>query len=88
MELIAEGLVNLIAVLAMIAGLAFAAWWTVGLLTARTRKQEAELPEMDAPDGLKEKITGVPPVLVVFLAFVGVTMVVYVLWVWLTGVTY
>lgn len=88
MELVAEGLVNIIAVLAIIIGLAFAGWWAVGLFAIHSRKAEAELPEMEAPDGIREKFTGVPPVLVIFLAFVGIVMVGYVLACWLTGVSY
>jgi hypothetical protein len=88
MELITESLVNIIAVLAIIAGLAFAGWWAVGLFAVHSREAEAELPEMDAPDGIKEKFAGVPRVLVIFLACTAVAMVAYVLSSWLTGVSY
>lgn len=88
MELVVESLVNIIAVLGVVIGLVFAGWWAVGLFAIHSRKQESELPEMQAPDGLTEKFTGVPPVLVIFLIFTGISMVAYVLSVWLTGVTY
>lgn len=88
MELINEGLVNAIAVLAMIAGLALAGWWAVGLHSIHSREAEAKLLEIEAPDGIREKFTGVPRVLVIFLAFMALTMVGYVLAIWLTGVSY
>ena len=88
MELVAEGLVNIIAVLGIIIGLVFAGWWTVGLFSIRTREQEQEGPEIDAPDGLREKLNGVPPVLTIFIIFTAVTMVSYILAIWLTGVSY
>lgn len=88
MELVAEGLTNLIAWLAMITGIVFAGWWAIGLFAIHSREKELELPEIDAPDGIKEKFTGIPPVLVIFLTFVGITLVAYIAAVWLTGVTY
>ena len=88
MELVVPKLVNIIAVLAMVVGLAFAGWWAVGLFSVHNRKREAELPEMEAPDGIREKFTGVPAVLIIFLTFIGITMVSYVASVWLTGVSY
>lgn len=88
MELVAPGLTNIIAWLAMIVGVAFAAWWAVGLLRMRSREEEEAGPEIDGPDGLREKISGVPPVLIIFIVFVAVSMVGYMLAVWLLGVTY
>ena len=88
MELITEGLVNIVAVLAMVAGLALAGWWAVGLIAIHSREVESELPQVEAADGISEKITGVPRVLVIFLFFTGTAMVGYVIAVWLTGVSY
>lgn len=88
MELVAQSLTNIIAILAIAAGLLFAGWWAIGLLSVRTREQERERPEIDAPDGLREKLNGIPPVLMIFLIFTGVTMVAYILVTWLAGVSY
>ena len=88
MELVVPELVNIIAIIAMIAGLLFAGWWFVGLYGMRTRKSEQELPEVDLPAHLHEALTGVPPFLIIFYAFVAVCLVAYVLSVWAFGVTY
>lgn len=88
MELVAPKLTDAVAWLAMIAGTVFAIWWTIGLFAIHSREKEAELPEVEAPDGIKEKFTGVPPVLTIFFIFMGITLVAYILSVWLTRVTY
>lgn len=88
MELVAPGLTNIIAWLAMLVGVVFAGWWAVGLLRIRSREEEQEGPEIEAPAGLREKLNGVPPVLVIFIVFVAVAMVGYILAVWLAGVSY
>lgn len=88
MELVAPGLTNIIAWLGIAIGLVFSGWWAVGLFSIRTREQERERPEIEAPARLREKLNGVPPVLVIFIAFTAVTMISYIIAVWLTGVTY
>lgn len=88
MELVTQGLVNIIAILGIIIGAAFAVWWAVGLLSIHSREAEAELPELKAPARLDEKLAGVPAVLVILIVFTGITMVAYVLSCWLTGVSY
>ncbi len=78
MELVTPGLVFILAILAIIMGLAFTGWWAAGLLAIRSRRAEAELPEIDIPGGFREKMGGVPPVIVSLLVFVGITLVAYV----------
>ncbi|MCE5199994.1 MAG: hypothetical protein ABFD54_08445 [Armatimonadota bacterium] len=87
MELII-GLVNTIAVLAIIAGLALAGWWHIGLHWVHTRRQEEELPEVSLPANLHERFTGIPAVLVIFYIWCGLWMFGYILYTWLGGVTY
>lgn len=88
MELVSEGLTNILAILSFLIGAAFAGWWAIGYLAVRSRESETHLPEIDVPGDIKENFTGIPPVLTVFLIFSGITMVAYVLAVWLTGVSY
>ncbi len=88
MELVAPGLTNLVAWVAIITGVVVAGWWTIGLLSVYSREKEAELPEVEVTDGIKEKFTGVPAVLVILFIFMGVTLVAYVLATWLAGVTF
>jgi hypothetical protein len=80
--------VNIIAVIAMITGLSIAAWWLIGLYWIHSRKHEQELPEIELPANLHEVFTGVPPVLIVFYAFIALSLVSYVLYIWLGGITY
>ena len=88
MELVAPGLVNVIALIAIISGLLLAGWWVIGFYSVRSRKQEEELPEVELPGHLHEVFTGVPPVLIILFVFTGITMVAYVLSVWVFGVSY
>ena len=88
MELVAPGLTTIIAVLAMLVGVAFSGWWAIGLLRIRSREEEHKGLEIEAPAGLREKLNGVPPVLIIFIVFVVVAMIGYILAVWLTEVTY
>ncbi len=81
-------LVNIIAIAAIVAGIAVAVWWVIALFWMHSRKEEAELPELEVPTGIKEVISGVPMALIIFFTFVGLTMICYVLAVWLGGVTY
>lgn len=81
-------LTNIIAVVAMITGLAIGTWYIIGLYIVHTRKQEHELPEVDLPGDLHETISGIPPVLIIFYIFVGITMLMYVLYIWLGGISY
>ena len=79
---------NLLAVAAMAAGLLLAGWWVIGLYAVHSRKQEKELPEVDLPGHLHEVIAGVPPVLIVFFTFIGISLIGYVLYIWLGGISY
>lgn len=80
--------VNIIAWAAMVSGLAAAAWYVIGLYWVHTRRQEKELPEVELPANLHEVFTGVPPVLVIFFIFIGVSLIAYVLYIWLGGLNY
>jgi hypothetical protein len=80
--------VNIIAIIAIIGGLAITGWWVFAQFNAHSRKKEEGLPEIKLPADLREVITGVPLALTVFYIFVFVTMIIYVLYIWLGGVTY
>lgn len=88
MELLSPYLVNLIAYIAIITGLVLGAWWIIAVYGVHGRKEESELPELNLPGHLHEVLSGIPPALVIFFAFVGISMIIYLLLVWLTGVTY
>jgi len=88
MELVTPGLTNLIAWLAIVAGVLFAVWWAIGLSAIRTRQQEEAGQSIDGPDGIREKLAPVPAVLLIFIIFTSVAMISYILSVWLTGVSY
>ncbi len=88
MELVAEGLVNTMALLAITVGLVFSWWWAVALIRVHSRAREAELPEIEAPDAITEKMAAIPPVITIILITTGVAMVGYVIACWLTGVSY
>lgn len=81
-------LANLLAVAAILGGLALGAWWIIGLYWVHSRKQEEELPEVELPERLREIFTGIPAVLVIFYIFIGVSMLGYVVYVWLGGIRY
>jgi hypothetical protein len=53
-----------------------------------SRKVEEELPEIELPAHLHEVFTGVPAALIIFYAFIAASLVVYVLYIWLGGITY
>lgn len=76
------------AVAAIVAGLAFAASWIISLYFVRTRKEEDELAEVELPGHLHEVMAGIPTTLVVFFSFILVSLVIYLLYVWLRGITY
>lgn len=80
--------VNIIAVIAILTGLAVGIWWVIGLYFVHTRAQEDELPEVELPGMLHEVISGLPAAAVIFYIFTAITMIVYVLYIWLGGVTY
>ena len=88
MELVAEGLVNVIAWIAIVSGLLLAIWWLVGLYGVHTREQERRLPGIELPDRLHEKIAGIPPFLMIFFIFTGICLISYMLAAWLAGVSY
>ncbi|MDO8588178.1 MAG: hypothetical protein Q7T82_14215 [Armatimonadota bacterium] len=80
--------VNIVATIAIAAGLILAGWWIAGLYWVHSRKEEKELPEVELPANLHEVFTGVPPVLVMFYLFITISAIAYVLYIWLSGVTY
>jgi len=88
MELVSPLLINLLAVVAILSGLALAAWWVVGLYWMHSRRQEEDLPKVELPDRLHEVFAGTPPVLVIFYIFTAISMGVYVLYIWLGGISY
>ncbi len=80
--------VNLIAWIAMAAGMLLAVWWLIGLLWVRDRGADEEIREAGLPGNLHEASGGIPPVLIIFFALIAVSLVFYVLFVWLGGITY
>lgn len=88
MELVVPALVNLIAGIAIVTGFAFLIWWIIGLYAVHDRKAEHELPEMELPGHIHEVFAGVPPVLVIFYIFIGVWMIGYFFYIWLSGVIF
>jgi len=81
-------LVNTIAIIAMAAGLAAAAWWLIGLYWLHSRREEKELPEVELPSNLHEVFTGIPPVLIIFYSFIALSLLVYVAYISIGGITY
>lgn len=79
---------NIIVVLAIITGLAVGIWWIISLYFMHTRKSEDDLPEVELPGDLHEVVAGIPAALVVFYAFILVSLVGYVVYIWLGGITY
>ena len=79
---------NIIAATAIISGLILVGWWVAALYWVRSRKEEKELPEVDLPAHLHEVSVGVPPALVMFYLFIALSLVGYVVYIWLSGVTY
>jgi len=79
---------NIIAIAAMIAGLLVGGWWVVSLYWLHSRKEEKELEEIELPGHIHESMSGVPPALIIFLIFIGVSLISYVLYTWLAGVRY
>ena len=80
--------VNLIAIASIIGALLLGAWWIIGFYGVRNRANETELSESDMPGSAHETSTGIPPVLVIFYIFMGLSMLLYVLYIWLGGVSY
>ena len=79
---------NLLAIAAIAAGLLLAGWWVIGLYSVHSRKEEKEMREVDLPGHLHEVTSGVPLVLIVFFTFIGISLVGYVLYIWLGGISY
>jgi hypothetical protein len=79
---------NVIAITATVAGLLTGGWWVVSLYWLHSRKEEKELPEVELPGQVHEAFSRVPPAMIIFLVFIGVSLVAYVLYIWLAGVRY
>ena len=79
---------NVLAWIVMIAALALIGWWVIGLYWVRHRGQENEPPEADLPGHQHETFAAVPAVLVIFYAFMFLSCVGYVVFVWLGGIRY
>lgn len=88
MELISPFYVNMIALIAIVSSLAIAAWWLIGLYLVQRREAEKDMSQVSFPAGLRELNSRVPPVLVIFFTFIGLSLIGYVLYIWLGGVTY
>lgn len=88
MELVTPGLTNWIAYLAIIGGILLGAWWVTALYFVHSRKQEEELPEFNLLAHLHEVEAAVPVAVIILCTFIGVSMVAYVISVWLVGVSY
>jgi TRAP-type C4-dicarboxylate transport system permease small subunit len=88
LELVGQEYFNIVALIAMVAGLAIAGWLVVALYSMSSREKEDASPTLDMPDGLQEGNAGTPPALILFYAMVVVVMVTYVLYNWLGGVSY
>jgi hypothetical protein len=80
--------VNIIAVVAIVTGVALAAWWVVSLYSVRSRQEEADLQEIDLPGHIHETLSGVPSALIAFYVMIGVVMILYVLYILFGGITY
>ena len=80
--------VNFIVAAAVIAGISFAIWWIIGLYWVYSRREERELPEIELPANLHEVFTGIPPVLIAFIIFIFASLILYVAYIWLGGITY
>jgi hypothetical protein len=76
------------AIAAIVLGLSIAGWWIMSLNWIRSREDEEELPEVSLPAHLHEVISGIPPALKVFYVFIAASLVFYLLFAWLGGVTY
>ena len=79
---------NIVAIIAMVAGLAFSGWLVVAFYSMRSREQEDASVKIDLPDGLQEAEVGIPPALLLFYAMMVFVIVAYVLYNWLGGVSY
>jgi hypothetical protein len=79
---------NLLAIAAIVSGIVIATWWIIGLYGVHTRKQEDELPEIELPAHLHEVISGIPPVLIIFYLFIGLSLVLYVIYIWVWRISY
>ena len=88
MELVSPIFVNTIAVLAMIGGVALAAWLIIAFYAVHSRKAEHELPEVELPGHIHEVAAGVPLAIILLIIFMAISMVSYVLYIWLGGITY
>ena len=88
MELISPLYMNIMAMAAILLGLALTAWWIVGLISVRSRDKDDDLPKETFGSDIQEVITGIPAVLKIFFTFMVLTMIGYVLYIWLGGVSY
>ena len=79
--------VNLIAALAIVAGLGVVAWWLIGMYGMRDRGSRREIDDGEPLTHAHEDAR-VPPVMIFFIAFIAVSMIAYMLYIWLGGVRY
>lgn len=88
MELLNPKFANLIAIAAIVLGLILAGWWVTALYGMRTRDEEDKLPQTAFPADIHEGSAGVPPALRAFYIFIALSLIGYVLYIWLGGISY
>ncbi|MHB1458660.1 MAG: hypothetical protein ACYC0V_17265 [Armatimonadota bacterium] len=88
MELINPQLNNLITYIVIFAGLAISTWCIIGLYGMRNRNSEDDKPKEDFQPDAHESGTGVPTVLKLFYAFIALSMILYVLYIRIEGISY
>jgi hypothetical protein len=81
-------IVNSLAIAAVTVGILLGSWWIIGLYWVRNRSGEDDLTEESLPGDYHEESTGVPPVLTIFYIFIGVSLIVYVIYTALRGISY
>lgn len=88
MELVSPSFMTGIVIAAMVGGFAIGIWWIISLYGVHSRKSEKELPEVELPGHIHEVMSGIPVAVAIFYAFILVSLIVYVLYIWLGGLTY
>jgi len=76
------------AIATLIMGAIVGAWYVIGLYAVDRRADATIVPEDELPGHEHEKEHRVPPVLTIFYGFIVLSMIAYVLYVWLGGIRY
>lgn len=88
MELINPQFDNLIAIIAISIGLVISIWFVIGLYGMRARNDEDNQPVEGLHNGKHESGTGVPVALKIFYIFIALSLVLYVLYIKIGGISY